>query len=133
MRALPNMTVCCPGDPLEARNLIKYSFIQEGPMYIRLGKNNEPLIHKQQSIIEFGKASILRDGKEFAILSMGNMLETVNKWVSEWEIEGHDPLFASLHTVKPLDVDFLNHIMELRIPIITVEEHNVIGGSYNFV
>lgn len=56
MRALPNMTVCCPGDPKEVKYLTKSSFNHNGPMYFRLGKNGEPKIHNKDTVIELGKA-----------------------------------------------------------------------------
>jgi transketolase len=128
MRSLPSMRVCCPGDPIETEHLIQYSLNTPGPMYVRLGKNNEPRIHLETDEIEFGRASILRRGTEFAVLAMGNMLETTSKWVSDWVNEGYDPLFASLHTMKPFDELFIKELVESGMPIITVEEHNLIGG-----
>lgn len=128
MRALPGMRVCCPGDPYEAENLVRQSLSLPGPMYIRLGKNNEPRIHPEGSKVEFGRASVLRSGSEFAVLAMGNMLETARDWVREWEGEGRDPLLASVHTLKPFDAEFVRDLVDRGIPIVTAEEHNRIGG-----
>lgn len=128
MRALPGMRVCCPGDPYEAEQLVRQSLSLPGPLYIRLGRNNEPRIHPDGSTIEFGRVSVLRAGGDFAVLAMGNMLETSRDWVRSWEAEGLDPLLASVHTMKPFDTEFIRRLVDRGIPIITAEEHNRIGG-----
>ena len=56
------------------------------------------------------------------------MLETAFRWTNEWVSEGRDPMLVSIHTVKPLDYDFISHVVSNGIPIITIEEHNIIGG-----
>jgi transketolase len=128
MRALPGMTVCCPGDPIETEQLVKYSLEFKGPMYIRLGKNGEPKIHAESDQIEFGRAAVIRKGFGFAVLAMGNMLETAKEWTESWIKEGYDPLLASMHTMKPFDEAFVRDLVEKDIPIVTLEEHNRIGG-----
>ena len=75
MRAIPNMTVLCPGDPIETRELICRSYETFGPMYIRLGKNGEPRIHPDGTRIEIGKAIDVTDGKDFALITTSNTLE----------------------------------------------------------
>jgi transketolase len=128
MRSLPNMTVCCPGDPFEVQELVNQSFEHHGPMYIRLGKNNEPLIHALSDRIVFGKASVVRKGKDFALLTTGNMLEQGSRWVKEWVSEGYDPMLVSMHTIKPLDRAIIHEIAATGIKIVSLEEHYVIGG-----
>ena len=56
MRSIPNMTVLCPGDPIETRELVKRSYEKNGPVYIRLGKNGEANIHDANTRIEIGKS-----------------------------------------------------------------------------
>jgi transketolase len=75
MRALPNMTVCCPGDPVETRELVNRSFSHEGPMYIRLGKNGEKKIHPDNFSLSIGQAKWVRDGEDAVLITTGNMLE----------------------------------------------------------
>jgi transketolase len=128
MRSLPNMSVCCPGDPLEARQLVEQSLSRPGPMYIRLGKNNESLIHGADDRIEFGKASVLRKGRGFALITTGNMLEQGKAWGDAWVAEGYDPEFISMHTVKPLDEGTIASVVDRGMGIVTLEEHTVIGG-----
>ena len=76
MRALPNMTVCCPGDPLEVKAIVEESVIYPGPMYIRLAKNGEPIIHDKDVNIRIGQAVEVKRGHDVSIVTTSNMLET---------------------------------------------------------
>ena len=69
MRSLPNMTVLCPGDPIEARELIKQSYEHTGPVYIRLGKNGEPKIHPEDKKIPLGKAIEISAGDDLILIT----------------------------------------------------------------
>ena len=125
MRTLPNMTVCCPGSLNEAEDLVRYSVKHQGPMYLRLGKGGEPRYdHK----VEFGKFSTVIDGTDFAIITTSNMLERGYALTEQYRKEGKKPLLLSAHTVKPLDTAKINDLLNAEIPIITMEEHNIIGG-----
>jgi transketolase len=128
MRALPNMTVCCPGDPIEARELIRHSFDYEGPIYFRLGKNNEPLIHADDTSVEIGRAVWLTEGEDLALITTSNMLEQGKRWVEEWAREGKRATLLSMHTIKPFDCESVSRLIEKGLPIVTLEEHNIIGG-----
>jgi len=128
MRSLPNMRLCCPGDPLEAKQLIEQSLLLPGPMYIRLGKNNEPFIHAKDDLVKFGEASIIKKGRDFALITTGNMLEQGKSWVDSWISEGYDPEFISMHTIKPIDEKVVLSIIDRGLNIITLEEHSIIGG-----
>jgi transketolase len=128
MRVLPNMKVCCPGDPYEVRKIVEQSTEIQGPMYIRLGKNNEPTVHNTTDNIKIGKASVLRSGNDFALITTGNMLELGASWIKEWVAQGYNPEFISMHTVKPLDKDIITSLIARNMNIIALEEHSVLGG-----
>jgi transketolase len=128
MRAIPNMKVICPGDPIETKELVCQTYDMEGPIYIRLAKNGEPNIHKTNSIIEFGKAIEVIKGNDLILITTSNMLETGNIWAEEWKKEGVGVTLVSMHTIKPLDQKFIEALIDRKLPIITLEEHNVIGG-----
>lgn len=128
MRSLPNMIVCCPGDPIEVRELVKQSFSHQGPMYIRLGKNGEPNIHLNDKQILIGQSITLRKGNRAALITTSNTLELANRWVDEWQLEGKNVMLISMPTVKPLDVQRVIELIDMQIPIITLEEHTIIGG-----
>ena len=128
MRSLPDMTVLCPGDPIETRELIKRSFEYEGPVYIRLGKNGEPKIHSDQTRIEIGKSITVLEGNDMALITTSNMLETGKKWVEEWKQDGVNVSLISMPSLKPFDSSTVKNLIDKEIPIITLEEHSVIGG-----
>ena len=128
MRSLPNMTVLCPGDPVEARELIKQSCEHTGPVYIRLGKNGEPKIHPEDKKILLGKAIKISDGDDLILITTSTMLETGKRWVKEWKDEGISASLVSMPTMKPFDTESVKKFIHREIPIISLEEHNIIGG-----
>lgn len=128
MRALPNMSVCCPGDPLEAKCLIEQSFTHEGPVYFRLGKNGETRIHPDGTRIEMGTAVKVTEGDDLALITTSNMLEQGKQWVDGWAREGRKATLLSMHTIKPLDVKAILALIDTGMPIVTLEEHNIVGG-----
>ena len=128
MRALPNMTVCCPGDPVETREIVNKSFEYDGPMYIRLGKNGEKKIHSDGLHIAIGEAVWVKEGHDLVIITTSNMLEQSLHLATLLQEQGRSAALLSIPTVKPLDIQAILRIIARNIPIITIEEHNIIGG-----
>ncbi|QGQ98460.1 1-deoxy-D-xylulose-5-phosphate synthase [Paenibacillus psychroresistens] len=128
MRNLPNMTVCCPGDPLEVREIVKQSVDYQGPMYIRLGKNGEPTIHKETQQLTIGKAIQVSEGKDLIIITTSNMLEEGNQIADSLKEQGKTVTLVSMHTIKPFDSETVLRLINKGIPMVTLEEHNIIGG-----
>ncbi|CAH1218385.1 Apulose-4-phosphate transketolase subunit B [Paenibacillus plantiphilus] len=130
MRALPNMTVCSPGDPIETRLLTRASFDMPGPMYIRLGKNGERALHSQGEQPDCRKIIQIIAGEQLAVLATGPALALASDWVQRLRGESA-PLGAALMsvpTIKPLDTETVSRLVRLGRPIITIEEHSRIGG-----
>lgn len=128
MRALPNMTVCCPGDPIEVREIINNSFTYRGPMYIRLGKNGEAAVHPESLQLAVGQAIEVTKGNDLALITTSNMLQLGKTWVDEWQGQGKSATLISMPTVKPIDAQTILNLIEKKTPIITLEEHNIMGG-----
>lgn len=128
MRSLPNMTVLCPGDPIETEQLVIQSCDVLGPVYIRLGKKGEPNIHQDNAIIKLGKASEVIKGNDLALITTSNMLETGKRWTDEWKEEGISVNLVSMHTIKPFDKQKILDLLERNMPIVSLEEHSIIGG-----
>jgi transketolase C-terminal domain/subunit len=74
LRILPNMTVICPSDSHEVRAALRAAVAHGGPVYIRLGKKNEPLIHDSQPEFTIGKGIVIREGTDVCMLSTGNLM-----------------------------------------------------------
>lgn len=125
MRALPNMSVCAPGCLNEAAYMAEYSLRHQGPMYIRLAKTGEP---EYDFAVEFGKLATVLDGSDFAVIATSNMLESARNTCMQYQREGKRPLLLSAHTLKPFDGDKIRELVDRNLPIITIEEHNIIGG-----
>jgi transketolase len=128
LRALPGMSVICPGDAMEVRAALRAALKHDGPVYIRLGKKNEPVIHPDVPDLKIGEAIILREGADVCLLSTGNLLPNVCEAADLLAEAGISAQVVSFHTVKPLDERLLRDAFA-RFPLVTtVEEHSVIGG-----
>jgi len=127
-KVLPNMIVCAPADPIEARQIIEQSMSNESPMYIRLAKNNDPLIHNSDDVINIGKAFTLEEGDDIEIISTGTITYIVMQWVPELRKQSLSAAVTVFPTIKPLDIEYLDILMKTKKNILIVEEHNIIGG-----
>jgi transketolase len=128
MRVIPNMTVICPGDAFEVRAAIRAALKHDGPVYLRIGKKNEPLVHKDVPEFEIGKGIIIHEGNDVCLLSTGNMLPIAVEAGKKLSNQGTSTQVVSLHTVKPLDAELLSKIFEKFKLIVTIEEHSLLGG-----
>ena len=128
MRAMPDLAVVAPGDPLETESLIKESINYDGPLYIRLGKGRDPEVHKKIKSFKIGKGILIKPGKDIGIISTGNILFNSLK-SAELLLESKiDPAVLSMHTVKPIDRIGLARFVKGKKAVFTVEEHDVDGG-----
>ncbi len=128
MRSLPNMTVCCPGDNLEAKEILDQSLLFPGPMYIRIGKNKDAFYQDTNNKITIGKASVIEEGQDIALITTSNMLGTGKKLCEDLKSQGRKPYLISMHTVKPLDTGVILDLINRGVEIYTLEEHNIING-----
>lgn len=127
MRALPNMCVICPGDPVETQYAVEASVRHNGPMYIRLGKR-DPVIHTKAINFKIGQGIVLEKGDDLHILSTGNMLQTAKDVSERLKKDGLSASVISLHTVKPIDANLIKKLACSGKPMFTIEEHSIVGG-----
>lgn len=129
VRALPNMTVLSAADSLEAIKMVHYASSVDTPIYIRLsGGLNCPIVYQEDYEFEAGKMIQLREGKEVAVIATGLMVSEALKAADLLSENNISVSVYNLHTIKPLDQETLKNIFEKYALIVTVEEHNVIGG-----
>ncbi|MEG2291507.1 MAG: transketolase C-terminal domain-containing protein [Clostridium sp.] len=129
MRSLPNMKVICPGDPFETECAVEQVLRIEGPTFIRLNKNNEPILHKNKNIeFKIGKAIEIFEGNEISIITTGNMLEQSIKIAEKLKKDNYSVKLISMHTIKPIDRDIIKECIEKTNYIFIIEEHSIIGG-----
>jgi transketolase len=102
---------------------------QDHPVYIRMGKKGEPVVHT--SLIDnfqIGKAITISDGKDVCLLSTGNMLPEAVEAAHKLKERRISAQVVSFHTVKPLDEVCLRHVFNRFKLVATIEEHSLIGG-----
>jgi len=128
MRVLPNMTVLCPGDPWEVENAVMESVNYKGPIFLRLGKQGEPLINDTEAEFKIGKAIRIKEGEDITLISTGNTLEIANTVTENLNSKNIKASLISMHTVKPLDEKAVFEILKKGKPLFTLEEHSLIGG-----
>jgi len=129
LRSLPNMSVVCPGDAWEVRGALRAALAYDKPVYIRMGKKNEPLVHAGvPDSFEIGKALTVCEGTRVCLLSTGNMLPEVVKAAGLLDELGISAKVMSFHTVKPLDEACLKEVFGSFECVATIEEHSLIGG-----
>ncbi|MDO8505563.1 MAG: transketolase C-terminal domain-containing protein [bacterium] len=128
MRALPNMTVIAPADPVETILATRAVAEHIGPCYMRLNRANDPMIHLELPDFKIGKAIKLKEGKDVTIISTGGIASEV---IKASEILAQQKISArvlSMHTIKPLDIEAIRLAAEDTGAIVTVEEHSKLGG-----
>ena len=124
MRTLPKMVVATPGDPIEARAIATLSANYEGPMYIRLGKAGEEVVHEEESLLlKIGDITALskHEGNRTAVLACGNILASAKRQIEEEQLP-YD--LYSVPFVKPLNkVQLRSIVANYPDGLITIEEH----------
>jgi transketolase len=128
MRTLPNLTIVCPGDPIEASLATEAILKHDGPVYLRLGKSGEPEVHKKNVKFLIGKSILVKKGKDITLLSTSTLLSTALEVAKELERKNHSASVISMHTIKPLDIKSIQNSLDKSKAIFTLEEHSVIGG-----
>ena len=128
MRALPNMTVVAPGDPIEARLATRAVVALDGPCYLRLGKAGEPVVHEKEPDFALGRAITMREGDDVTLIASGGMLATADKVTRQLAGQGLGVRLVSMHTVKPIDSDAIARAARETRYVFTLEEHSVEGG-----
>jgi len=128
LRALPNMTILCPCDPVEVRLALRAALRHDGPVYLRLGKKGEPRLHAREPEFRIGRAITLRGGEDACILATGNAVELALQVAQELYGQGIAARVESVHTPKPLDEALLAELGARYQVVATVEEHSLVGG-----
>lgn len=128
MRSLPNMVVLCPADAVETKKCVFKAVDHKGPVYIRLGRSKVPVLFDENYEFEIGKGVQLRDGNDVTIIATGVM---VAKALEASDLLAKENIYArviNMSTIKPIDKEIIIKAATETKGIITVEEHNIIGG-----
>ena len=128
MRALPNLLVIAPGDPVEARLATEALITHEGPAYLRLGRAGEPTVYQTPPTFELGRAITAREGNDITLISTGGCLYDTVQAAEALAQQGIQARVLSMHTIKPLDNEAVLTAARETSAIFTIEEHSIIGG-----
>ena len=128
MRALPGMTVLAPADPAETRRAARAAFEIDGPVYLRLGKNGERNLLPGDTPFSVGRAQMLRDGDDVTLASTGAILGETLAAADQLAELGIHATVLHFATLKPFDDAAIARAVSRTGALVTLEEHNIIGG-----
>jgi transketolase len=128
MRALPNMTVVSPADPIAVAKLLPQIAAWPGPVYVRLNRNEVPVVFDDSYAPQLGRAIVLRPGTDVTLVGTGIMLSRCLDAADRLADEGIDARVIDVHTIKPLDGETLITAARETGALVTAEEHSVVGG-----
>lgn len=128
MRTLPNMTVISTSDDTQTKWAVEEISKIEGPVYLRLGRLATPVIYENNDNFEIGKAVQLGEGTDGTIFATGVTVSEALKAQEELKEQGINVRVVDIHTIKPIDKEMIIKCAIETKRLISVEDHNVIGG-----
>lgn len=129
MRSIPNMVVISPADATETAAAVKAAAEYNGPVYLRFGRFNVPVVYDEKNYkFELGKGITVKDGNDVTVIATGIMLNEAIEAEKILKDEGISVRIIDIHTIKPIDKDIIIKASKETKGIVTAEEHSVIGG-----
>jgi len=129
LRPIPNMTIVVPCDALQTKYATLAVAEMVGPAYVRFGREKSPVITTEQTPFELGKAQVFRNGSDVAILACGILVYNALAAAEQlWADDKIDCMVVNNHTVKPMDEASVIEAAQRCGAVVTVEEHEVLGG-----
>ena len=128
MRAMPNMTVIDTADVVEVRAVLHYAIQHQGPVYIRVGRDEWPVVFDDNYKFELGKGQWLHTGDDVVLMSSGTLLPFVLEARDLLRAEGIDAAVVNMPSVKPIDKSLIIQAAREVGAIVTAENHNIYGG-----
>lgn len=126
-RAIAGMTVVAPADPIETSQAVRAAAAMHGPIFLRLSRMGVPVVHGPDYRFEIGRAATLRDGTDATIVAAGVMVHRAIAAADLLASQGISVAVLNMATIRPIDRDAVIAAAR-RGPIVTVEEHTVVGG-----
>ena len=128
LRTIPNMTVIQPADYVSARKLVRAAGETYGPMFLRFTRDAVPVIYGPDDEFEIGKAKVLREGSDAAIIANGDTVRLAIAAAEALAERGICARVLDMHTIKPIDTAAVAACINDCGRIVTVEDHNIING-----
>ncbi|MBQ3641350.1 transketolase family protein [bacterium] len=128
MRSIPNMTILAPADEAQTIAAVKYAAKVKGPVYIRISRANLPDVYKPDTVFDFSKAVVLKEGKDVTLLSYGETMAEVLDCAARLKEKGIDAEVINVPCIKPIDKATIIKSAKKTNKVVTIENHSVIGG-----
>ena len=128
LRAIPNLMILSPATPVQVSQCVELAYRHTGPVYIRIGMNNEKEFFAGSHDLPASGQNVLRGGGNIVILSTGNILENVLSAADELEKDNLLASVINIVRIKPFDETALFQEIMSADYVVTVEEHNICGG-----
>ena len=128
MRGMPNMSVMCTSDDTQTKWAVEEISKVNGPVYLRLCRLATPLIYDETQKFEFGKGMQIGEGTDATVFATGVVVAEAIKAKEELEKEGINIRVVDIHTIKPIDKELIIKCAKETKKLISIEDHNVIGG-----
>ena len=128
VRAIPNMVVLVPADPIEVGQIVRAAMRYDGPVYIRLARPKVPNFLPDDYQFKIGKSIALREGSDVAIFGTGVMVIECLKAQEKLSQEGISARVINVSSIKPIDEKIIIKASEETGCLVTAEDHNIIGG-----
>jgi transketolase len=127
-RAMPGMVVISPADEVETRGVLAWAVDYDGPVFIRLVRNDTQTLFEPGHKFQFGKVKVVREGSDITLISTGTQTPRVVDAADILAASGVSAHVVHVPTIKPIDVAGLVEAAEKTGRVVTIEEHTVIGG-----
>jgi transketolase len=128
LRSLPGMTILVPTDTTAVAKLLPQVVAWPGPVYMRLNRNEVPLIHEDDYAPQIGQAIVLRPGSDVTLVGTGLMVSRCLEAAEVLAGEGMEARVIETHTIKPFDNETIVTAARETGALVTAEEHSIIGG-----
>lgn len=128
MRVIPNMTVLCPADAIETEKMMDAALAIDGPVFIRLGRSDVPILFDADYDFKVGQATTLKTGSEATIMATGLMVGAALEAAESLNAEGISVGVLNMGSIKPIDLRAIKEAADQTGAIVTAEEHSIIGG-----
>jgi transketolase len=128
MRAIPNMTILSPADGVETKKMTRAAADYEGPVYMRIVRNDVPDVTDEKQEFKIGKPTVIREGTDVTVFAHGYMIYKSLKAAETLEKEGVSLRIVNVSTLKPIDENIIKKLASGVKGVVTVEEHTIMGG-----
>ncbi len=128
MRALPNMTILAPADAVETAKMVRAAAAHRGPIYLRINRNDIPVVTAEDEPLRIGVPSVVRPGSDITVFANGYMVWKALEAAEQLQQQGVSLRVVNVSTLKPIDERAVRELARGVKGIVTIEEHSIIGG-----